>query len=58
LAWYTDLNPEKVDLLQYLKKSSLKKCSQVLAKEDYSKAGTQLGHDPEEIQRVFDIILG
>lgn len=57
LAWYTDLTPEKVDLLQYLKKSSLKKCSQILTKEDYLKAGTQLGHDAEEIKKVFDILL-
>jgi len=57
LAWYTDLNPGNVDLLQYLKKSSLKKCSQILTKEDYLKAGTQLGHDAQEIKRVFDILL-
>ena len=57
LAWYTDLNIEKIDLLQYHQKSILKKCSQLLDKEDYIKAGAQLGHDAEEIKRVFDILL-
>lgn len=55
LAWYTDLNPEKFDLLRYLKKSSLKKCS--LDKEDYLKASAQIGHDAQEIKRIFDILL-
>jgi hypothetical protein len=57
LAWYTGLNPEKLGLLRYLKKSSLKKCSRAINKEDYLKAGTQIGHDAQEINRVFDIIL-
>lgn len=57
LAWYTKVNLEKIDLLQYLTKSSVKKCSQVLTNEDYIKAGTQLDHDAEDIKRVFDIIL-
>ena len=57
LAWYTALNPEKADVLQYLEKNSLKKCSQILNKEDYLKAGAQLGHSGEELKRIFDIIL-
>lgn len=57
LAWYTDLNPEKLDLLRYLKKSSLNKCSQALNKEDYLKAGTQIGHDAQEIKRILEMLL-
>lgn len=57
LAWYSGLNPEKIDLLKYLQKNRLKKCSQTLKKEDYAKAGVQLGHDAQEIKRIFDILL-
>ncbi len=57
LAWYAGLNPEKIDLLKYVKKTKLKKCSQTLKKEDYEKAGVQLGHDAQEVKRIFDILL-
>ncbi len=57
LAWYSGLNPEKIDLLKYLQKSRLKKCSQLLKKEDYEKASSQLGHDAQEVKRIFDILL-
>ena len=57
LVWYTNLNLKKVNILQYLKKSSLKKCSKILNKEDYLKASAQIGHNVEELKRVFDILL-
>jgi len=57
LAWYTGLNVEKINLLKYVQKQNLKKCHQIINREDYSKAGIQIGHDAEEIKRVFDTIL-
>lgn len=57
LAWYTDLNLEKINISKYLKRSTLKKCSKILNKEDYLKASAQIGHNVEELKRVFDILL-
>lgn len=34
-----------------------KKSSQLLKKEDYEKASSQLGHDAQEVKRIFDILL-
>ena len=58
LAWYGSVNPKDVNLDKYLPKSSLAKCKKTLADDDFSKAAAQLGHEKEELKRVFDILLG
>ena len=57
LAWYAGLDLNRVNLLRYTKKVNLKRCLHELAEEDYAKAGDQLGHGPEEIKRVFGMLL-
>jgi hypothetical protein len=57
LAWYTGLNLDEINLTKFVQRSSLKKCRDILTKDDYHNASAQLGHSIEEIKRVFDIIL-
>lgn len=57
LAWYSGLNPRNIELTKYLPKSKLTKCKQTVTDNDFSKAAAQLGHEKEEIKRIFDILL-
>ena len=57
LAWYSGLNPAKINLKRYISKSVIDKCSKTIKKEDYSKAAIQLGHSPEEVERILETLF-
>ncbi len=57
LAWYSGLNPRTINLAKYLPKSKLNKCRKSISDDDFSRAGTQLGHEKEEVRSIFDILL-
>ncbi|MBI3052383.1 hypothetical protein HYY74_08090 [Candidatus Woesearchaeota archaeon] len=58
LEWYGGVNPKNASLDKYLPKSSFANCKKMLADYDFSRAAAQLGHEKEELTRVFDILLG
>ena len=56
LAWYTDINPETVNLTRYVSDKSLKKCLKTITNEDFEKAAVQIGHKKEELKRVISLL--
>jgi len=46
-----------MDVLKYVDEKVVRKCQKVLDKEDYVKASAQIGHDADEIKRVFDVVF-
>ncbi len=57
LAWYAGLNPRNIKLTKYVSKIKFTKCKQAVTDTDFSRAATQLGHEKEEIKRIFNILL-
>ena len=57
LAWYSGLNPRNIKLTKYLSKDKLAKCQETVSDEDFLKAAIQLGHEKEEIKRIFEILF-
>jgi len=57
LVWYSNINPQTIDLSKYTKKNNLIKCFQSIVDKDYEKAAIQMGHTSEEVRRVISLIL-
>ncbi|MEK6886947.1 MAG: hypothetical protein AABW88_03875 [Nanoarchaeota archaeon] len=57
LAWYSDIQLNDINLVQFIPKNNLKKCGDVVTNDDYRAAEIQIGHSAEEIKRVFNMIL-
>jgi len=58
LAWYADLNLEKINLSKFLSKKKLELCLKTITEEDYEKSAIQLGHEKEDLKRVISLICG
>lgn len=56
LAWYTDINPEEVNLIKYVSETILEKCLKSITDEDFEKAVAQIGHEKDELKRVISLI--
>ena len=57
LAWYSDINLKEINFLKYIQEKNLKKCLKSIADDDLGKASSQIGHDKDELKRVFDALL-
>ena len=57
LAWYTDLDINTIDVQKFTTKTNIKKCLQTITPDDYQKAGSQISHTANEIQRVVETLL-
>lgn len=57
LAWYTDIELHTADVQRFVSKANMKKCLRTITRGDCGKAGLQIGHTTEEIQRVIENLL-
>lgn len=57
LAWYTDINPQNINLSKFIPKKNLVKCFKSLTETDFEKTATQIGHTSEDLKRVINLIL-
>ncbi|HLD19535.1 MAG TPA: hypothetical protein VJB90_06025 [Candidatus Nanoarchaeia archaeon] len=57
LAWYTDINPQNIDLSEHIPEKNLVKCFKSLTETDFEKAAAQLGHSAEDLKRVINLTL-
>ena len=58
LAWYSDINLEKINLAKYVTKDNLNKCLKSISDKDFEKAALQIGHKKEELKRIMGIVCG
>jgi hypothetical protein len=57
LAWYSDVALEDINISKHIAKNNIQKCIASLTENDFEKASLQIGHDKQELKRIFDSLL-
>jgi hypothetical protein len=56
LLWYSDIKKEILEDFVLLSKTKIQECQNSITKEEFEKAGQQLGHTAVEIRRVIELV--
>ena len=58
LLWYSNIKTEQIKkkICEFISEENINNCLAKITKEDLQKAGPQLSHSTEEIQRVIDVL--
>ena len=58
LLWYSNVDPQKINLLKYVSNKNIKKCLKTITQDEFDKAALQVGHSSEEIKQVLNLLEG
>jgi hypothetical protein len=56
LLWYSDIKKEILEDFVLLPKTKIQQCQNSITKEEFEKAGQQLGHTTAEMKRVIELV--